>query len=615
LYIAANQISMKIRLLFIFILICGISLAQNSFYVDSIQKSIENLSKKEQLKQILEIPYDKFIGNLTTSEFLAQKAVAIAIELNDKESLAEAYLQLALINNYRDKREKKIVYNLNAIRIYEDIGQLEKAGYAYGELGFSIKHEDLKSALYYMRKALKIIKQVIPAKKADATFDNYGILQSMLKNYDSAIYYHNKSLKIKKQQNDSIGIPYGYVHLATVNIYLKKFNTAKKYIDSSQIIRLKRNDTYGITDNYLYYGDLYFAEKKHEQAIGNFKKGYNLAIENNFLTLQKYCAEYLTKSYLELSDYKNAFIFNKIFQTLKDSTINTETNGKVAALQIEFETQKKEKEIAQQKEQLLKNELEIKNRTVYAILLGAGFFIFSIISFGLYKRHQHKKREYDQLLKLKEAQTISKLQNQRLQISRDLHDNIGSQLTFVISSIDNLKYIPKNSNAEMQNKLTEINNFVRNTISQLRDTIWAMNKNEIPYEDFQGRILALIEKGKLVSNNCHLRFQSTIKTNIIFTSIIGINLFRIIQEALNNALKYAEASEISVFVEENSQNIIIKIIDNGIGFDLKSVEQGNGLENMQKRTDDINGQIIINSKISLGTEIKIICSKNKTNDV
>jgi len=615
LYIAANQISMKIRLLFIFILICGISLAQNSFYVDSIQKSIENLSKKEQLKQILEIPYDKFIGNLTTSEFLAQKAVAIAIELNDKESLAEAYLQLALINNYRDKREKKIVYNLNAIRIYEDIGQLEKAGYAYGELGFSIKHEDLKSALYYMRKALKIIKQVIPAKKADATFDNYGILQSMLKNYDSAIYYHNKSLKIKKQQNDSIGIPYGYVHLATVNIYLKKFNTAKKYIDSSQVIRLKRNDTYGITDNYLYYGDLYFAEKKHEQAIENFKKGYNLAIENNFLTLQKYCAEYLTKSYLELSDYKNAFIFNKIFQTLKDSTINTETNGKVAALQIEFETQKKEKEIAQQKEQLLKNELEIKNRTVYAILLGAGFFIFSIISFGLYKRHQHKKREYDQLLKLKEAQTISKLQNQRLQISRDLHDNIGSQLTFVISSIDNLKYIPKNSNAEMQNKLTEINNFVRNTISQLRDTIWAMNKNEIPYEDFQGRILALIEKGKLVSNNCHLRFQSTIKTNIIFTSIIGINLFRIIQEALNNALKYAEASEISVFVEENSQNIIIKIIDNGIGFDLKLVELGNGLENMQKRTDDINGQIIINSKISLGTEIKIICSKNKTNDV
>ncbi len=614
-YIAANQISMKIRLLFIFILICGISLAQNSFYVDSIQKSIENLSKKEQLKQILEIPYDKFIGNLTTSEFLAQKAVAIAIELNDKESLAEAYLQLALINNYRDKREKKIVYNLNAIRIYEDIGQLEKAGYAYGELGFSIKHEDLKSALYYMRKALKIIKQVIPAKKADATFDNYGILQSMLKNYDSAIYYHNKSLKIKKQQNDSIGIPYGYVHLATVNIYLKKFNTAKKYIDSSQVIRLKRNDTYGITDNYLYYGDLYFAEKKHEQAIENFKKGYNLAIENNFLTLQKYCAEYLTKSYLELSDYKNAFIFNKIFQTLKDSTINTETNGKVAALQIEFETQKKEKEIAQQKEQLLKNELEIKNRTVYAILLGAGFFIFSIISFGLYKRHQHKKREYDQLLKLKEAQTISKLQNQRLQISRDLHDNIGSQLTFVISSIDNLKYIPKNSNAEMQNKLTEINNFVRNTISQLRDTIWAMNKNEIPYEDFQGRILALIEKGKLVSNNCHLRFQSTIKTNIIFTSIIGINLFRIIQEALNNALKYAEASEISVFVEENSQNIIIKIIDNGIGFDLKLVELGNGLENMQKRTDDINGQIIINSKISLGTEIKIICSKNKTNDV
>ncbi|MDO9036775.1 MAG: hypothetical protein Q7U59_00320, partial [Lutibacter sp.] len=349
---------MKIKLLFIFILICGISLAQNSFYVDSIQKSIENFSKKEQLKQILEIPYDKFIGNLTTSEFLAQKAVAIAIELNEKELLAEAYLQLALINNYRDQREKKIVYNLNAIRIYEEIGKLEKAGYAYGELGFSIKREDLKSGLHYMRKGLKLIEQIKTSKKADATLDNYVILQYMLKNYDSAIYYHDKSLQIKKQNKDSIGVPYGYVHLATVNIYLNNFSEAKKYIDSAHAIRSIRKDIYGITDDYVYYGDLYFAEKKYKQAIDNFKKGYILSIENNFLSLQKYCADYLTKSYLELSDYKNAFNFNKIFQTLKDSTINTETNGKVAALQIEFETEKKEKEIAQQKEQLLKNELE-----------------------------------------------------------------------------------------------------------------------------------------------------------------------------------------------------------------------------------------------------------------
>ncbi|MDO9275890.1 MAG: histidine kinase [Lutibacter sp.] len=606
---------MKLKFLFVFIISFGIGYAQKISYSDSLQNNLKNLSKPQQLKQILGIPYDKFIGNIAASEKLAHKAIELAKELNDRESLAEANLLMSQIYNYKDKREKKLVFNLNAIRIYEEIGKLEKAGYAYGELGFSIKREDLKSALHYMRKGLKIIENIKTAKKADATFDNYGILQGMLKNYDSAIYYHKKSLQIKKQNNDSIGIPYGYVHLATVNIYLNNFSIAKKYIDSSQIIRLKRKDIYGITDNYVYYGDLYFAEKKYAQAIENFKKGYHLSIKNNFSSLQKYCADYLTKSYLELGDFKNAFTYNKIFQTLKDSTINTETNSRVASLQIEFETEKKEKEISQQKELLLARELELKNKNLFTLFLGSGLLVLGIVLFGLYKRQQHKKREYQNMLALKEAQTLGKLQDQRLRISRDLHDNIGSQLTFIISSIDNLKYLERNLNTVLQNKLTEINSFAGNTISQLRDTIWAMNKNEISYEDFQGRILSFMEKAKLISNNCHFSLNSTIKTPIIFSSIKGINLFRIIQEAINNAIKYAKASEISVFIEENNQDIIIKIFDNGIGFDLNSIELGNGLDNMQKRTDEINGKITINSKIDLGTQIEIICAKNQTNDV
>ncbi len=604
---------MKIKFLFVFIISFGIGNAQKISYSDSLQKSFINLSKPQKLKQILEIPYDKFIGNIAASEELAHKAIELAKELNNQESLAEAYLLLSQIYNYQDKREKKLVFNLNAIRIYEELGKLEKAGYAYGELGFSIKREDLKSALYYMRKGLKIIENVKTAKKVDATFDNYGILQGMLKNYDSAIYYHKKSLQLKKQHNDSIGIPYGYVHLATVNINLNNFEIAKKYIDSAQTIRLIRKDIYGITDNYVYYGDLYFAEKKYGQAIENFKKGYNLSIENNFLSLEKYCADYLTKSYIELGDYKNAFIYNKIFQTLKDSTINTETNSRVASLQIEFETEKKGKEIAQQKEQLLARELEIKNKNNFNVLLGSGILMLGIVLFGLHKRQQHKRREYQNQLKLKEAQTFSKLQDQRLSISRDLHDNIGSQLTLIISSIDNLKFLTKNSDSVFQSKLTEINNFAGNTISELRDTIWAMNKNKISYEDFQGRILSFIEKAKLASGSCHFNFNSTVKSPVHLSSVKGINLFRIVQEAINNALKYAKASEISISITETEKNLIIKISDDGIGFDLNSIELGNGLENMQKRAAEINGKINIQSKINAGTQIEIVCDKNKTN--
>lgn len=606
---------MKIKFLYIFIFISQLTISKNSFYADSIQNSINHLSQKQQLKVILKIPYDKFIGNIISSEILAKKAVKLSVKFNDSNSLAEAYLQLGQIYTYKDKREKKVFYNLKAIKVYENLGELSKAGYAYGALGYSIKREDFKNALHYMRKGIYLIENFSDRLKIDATYDNYGILQGMEKKYDSALFYHNKSLNIKKQNNDSIGIPYGYVHLATVNISLKQFNTAKKYIDSSQVIRLKRNDTYGIIDNYVYFGDLYFAEKNYNLAIKNFKKGYDLSIENDIVFLQKYCAEYLTKIYLLQNNYKNAFNYNSIYQKLKDSTLNAQTNSRVAELQIEFETAKKEKEISQQKEQLLKNKLDIKNKNLYTLLLGSGLLIFTLISFGLYKRQQHKKREYINQLHLKETQSYSKLQDQRLRISRDLHDNIGSQLTFIISSIDNLKYLSNSANEKLKNKLTEINQFAVSTIGQLRDTIWAMNKNEISFEDLQARVLSFIEKAKSATNNIQFNFESSISKEFTFTSIKGINVFRIIQEAINNAIKYAKATEINIHISENLSTIEFEISDNGKGFDLNTVELGNGLENMQQRINEVGGAISINSQPNQGTSIKIVCPKNKTNDV
>jgi len=600
---------MKLRVFIIFILFFNVTISQNSFYVDSLKIAIETLPQKQQLQYILKIPYDKFIGNISTSEILAQKAVKIASDLNDLNSIAEAYLQLGQVYAYKDKRENKLLYRLKAIKIYEEIDSLNKAGYAFGELGFSMRRENLKSALFYMRKGLKLVED-----SNSSTYDNYGILQGMLKNYDSAIYYHNKSLSINKQKKDSIGIPYGYVHLATVNINLKNFLIAKKYIDSAHTIRIKRNDTYGIIDDYVYYGDLFYAKKDFSKSIENFKIGYKLSVKNNFISLQKYCADYLTKSYLALNDFKSAFNYITIYQSLKDSTLNAQTNNKVAELQIEFESAKKEKEIAQQKEELLKNELEIKNKNLMSIMLSSVILLLGIISYGLFKRQQHKRKEFQNKLDLKEAQTYNKLQDQRLRISRDLHDNIGSQLTFIISSIDNLKFLTNISNEKLKNKLSEINQFANTTISQLRDTIWAMNKNEISFNDFHGRILAFIEKAKTVTP-INFNFKSTVKSSIVFSSIKGINIFRVVQEAINNTIKYAKATEITITINETKNNLVFEIKDNGKGFDINTVDLGNGLENMQKRMSEIEGEITINSEIDKGTTITITCLKNKTNAV
>ena len=91
----------------------------------------------------------------------------------------------------------------------------------------------------------------------------------------------------------------------------------------------------------------------------------------------------------------------------------------------------------------------------------------------------------------------NKLHEQRLAISRDLHDNIGAQLTFIISSVENLKFGFPNIDNKIKNQLTKVGDFTRETIIELRDTIWAMNSNEFAIQDLKIRLTNFIEKAKV----------------------------------------------------------------------------------------------------------------------
>lgn len=84
-----------------------------------------------------------------------------------------------------------------------------------------------------------------------------------------------------------------------------------------------------------------------------------------------------------------------------------------------------------------------------------------------------------------------------------------------------------------------------------------------------------------------------------------MNIYRTIQEAVNNSIKYAKASRISISAKKLENQIKITIQDNGLGFDEKTVEKGNGLQNMQKRIEEIGGEFQLSSS-NEGTRIEIL---------
>jgi signal transduction histidine kinase len=218
-------------------------------------------------------------------------------------------------------------------------------------------------------------------------------------------------------------------------------------------------------------------------------------------------------------------------------------------------------------------------------------------------KQEQLKKEHELKTALAKIEIQNRLQEQRLRISRDLHDNIGAQLTFIISSIDNLKFALKDD--IINKKLSKISGFTTETIYQLRDTIWAMNKNDITFEDLQTRISNFIDNAKISSENTKFKFTipSEIGATHTFTSIQGMNMYRIIQESINNASKYAEASNINVSIQQDESKFLIKIEDDGKGFDPKKVQMGNGINNIQKRARDLGSHATISSEIGKGTSV------------
>ena len=234
-----------------------------------------------------------------------------------------------------------------------------------------------------------------------------------------------------------------------------------------------------------------------------------------------------------------------------------------------------------------------------------------LIGFVVYNRQKLKTIKLEKEAELKEAlrfiETQNKLQEQRLQISRDLHDNIGSQLTFIISSLDNLKYGFDIANEGLKNKLFGIRNFTKDTITELRDTIWAMNKEEITLQDLSTRISNFIENAKAASKGIRFEFEidNSIPENISFSSLKGINLYRIIQESVNNALKHAQATRIAVSISASGKGYTIKIEDNGNGFNTEDAGLGNGLNNIRKRASESSGELAVVTAPGKGTSIII----------
>lgn len=568
------------------------------------------INPKQAIDVLNQMPYEQKVARAASldKKFLenAHSAHKIGYTLGE----AESYSNLSLIYYTQGKYALDLQYSLKAIALFERLHEYEKLASAYGELGYRMKRRDMKSAQYYMQKGKRIAEARKFMQPLLGIYNNYGVLKEMQQSLDSALYYYQKGLKLKESIHDSLGLPYSLNNIAGVHLLRGEFAQAKPLFERALDIRTRRKDQAGIMESYSCFGDFYLMQNQPKPAIVWYQKALEKAQELGYIDFIQKSHKAISECYEALGNSALALKHYQAYSQFKDSLVNTQTNDKIAELEVRFQTNEKEKEIVQHKNELLEKNIEVKNARYQMAGLGLVALFVSLLGFLFYRQQKLKIRQQQQEFELKSAiaqiETQNQLQEQRLDISRDLHDNIGAQLTFIISSVDNLKYAFDIQNPKLSSKLNNISAFTQSTIVELRDTIWAMNSNDLTFEDLRARMMNFIEKAQSALEQTQIIFEIDSELDaLVLSSVLGMNVYRTMQEAVNNAIKYAHARQIQIQIKKTANGFEMKIIDDGQGFDLDEVVRGNGLHNMQKRIEQIGGTFKIDSQIEKGTQISL----------
>lgn len=559
-----------------------------------------------------------YLGDYYTSRSISDsaylnyfKAEKLYLNLNDNYNLAKTLISKAYLQyNESDFFNSEIVV-FKALRALKGENANDLLYESYNILGILYnEREEYSKALEYHNKALMSLDdKSIPLEfQSKATsLNNMGYVYLNLKNYQQAKNYFEKGLT---EENLFVNKPKLYAMLLDNLAYAKfKLNESDNLPDQFYQA-LKIRDSLKITSGIIMSKvrlSEYFASKKDTvKAIQYAKRALTLSRNTNKL---RTILESLKQ--IEAVDPKNASAYSKEYILINDRLQKAERKMGEKFSRIEYETDEIKVE---------NTNLEGKNKKL--LLIFGSFIILAVL---LYTIKLQKVKQRELLFKQQQQQANAEIYNllinqqntieinnikEKKRVARELHDGVLGRMFGIRINLDSLNKINDDSGVERRlNYLTELKNIEQD----IREISHNLNREKSELiNNFVAIVTNLFEEQKKTYPTKFLaHIDPAIKWDLI-DNTIKINLYRILQESLQNCNKYANATKIKVEFKKQNDNLLLKISDDGAGFNVSRAKKGIGLQNIKTRTIECEGTLEIKSKKEEGTLIAITIPVKKT---
>ena len=516
-----------------------------------------------------------------------------SLEPNDYKSCyktARAYYKLSYVYYGMGQQNLSLEANNKALKYSNKINDIEGLGAVYSNYTNIYRAiKDKKKAIQYSNKAIQCFV------KTENTYDTYMGLYNKICTYDD--FSDSKTSQLidsvmtafDKSKFDSDVLKIAFSDWKVLYLLREaKFEEAKKMLDDLKPLVEKVN-----SDNWTQDYDATVAEyeamsnPKNANVSSILKEIPSLKANKQYEKLSLFYTV-LKKHAIKKNNFKDALVYEEEIRNVSDSMGNRVMQEKIIELETKYQTEKKEQQIVLQ-------EKTITNKNTTIALL-ASFFIGMFLVIVVYITRQKQKK-----LKLEKhnaqqytKQLLEKTEEERKRIASDLHDSVSHELlslknTFeektditnhkIDAIINDIRIISRNLHPIMFDKIG-----LKASVEQLVERTQSVN-------DFM--VTAEVDYSNLLSNSDELQ------------------LYRIIQEALSNIIKYANAVAAKITITEKNNLLSIEIKDNGKGFNVTEKLNGKnafGLHNIIERSRAIGGEAKIHSDTN-GTIITIEIKK------
>ncbi len=457
--------------------------------------------------------------------------------------------------------------------------------------------EQYSEALQWLYKALNVSADKKFYKNYGALYSNIASTYNSLGKADSAQTYINIAIKDARENENLLFLATALSMQAKIFIDSKQSKRAEAPLNEVVEIRKKLNDPFYTVYDMSNLASYYANNKQPEKGIELCKEGISLAKQSGLSSQLLMIYHALAENYKAAG---NTAEYSKTLEaiiSLKDSFNNINSSKLLSDMQSSSEAVKSEKTIAEQKLNLTKKNYWLFSSALFAMLAG----IIVWLGFKNYRRKQSIRMTLalEEEKRIAAQSIIDAEEHERKRIAADLHDNIGAYATAIRADIEKIVDTGFEKN---NNSLHNLQQHSQEIINSLRDTIWVLNKDNITITGISDRIKNYISKLRPTYDNIQFHISEEIKNDVRISSQHALNIFRIIQEAIHNALKHGEAANISITISSD-EAILIEVKDDGKGLGQIDFTEGNGLLNMKARAKEIGMQLSIESKTNEGTAL------------